>query len=58
MRERERERERDRVPTGDRKREGDRGFETGSRLCAVSTEPKAGLEPIEFKIMTCEEVGP
>ena len=35
-----------------RGREGDTESEAGSRLRAVSTEPNAGLEPMNFEIMT------
>ena len=42
MREGQRERERKRIP---------------SRLCAVSAEPNAGLEPTNHEIMTTAEVG-
>ena len=38
-------------------REGDTESEAGSRLWAVSTEPEAGLEPINCEIMTWAEVG-
>ena len=31
--------------------------EAGSRLCAVNTEPDAGLELTNFRIMTSAEVG-
>ena len=50
----ERERERHRVQAGvlDREREGDPESEAGSRLQAVSTEPDAGLEPMNHAIMT------
>ena len=37
--------------------EEDTGSETGSRLWAVSTEPDAGLELTNRKIMTWAEVG-
>ena len=37
---------------GGAEREGDTEFEAGSRLCAVSTEPDAGLEPMDREIMT------
>ena len=37
---------------GGAEREGDTDSETGSRLRAVSTEPDAGLEPMNRKIMT------
>ena len=33
-------------------REGDTEWEAGSRLRAVSTEPDAGLEPMDREIMT------
>ena len=33
-------------------REGDTKFKAGSRLCAVSTEPDAGLELMNYEIMT------
>ena len=33
-------------------REGDTEFEAGSRLRAVSTEPDAGLELMNWEIMT------
>ena len=35
----------------EREREGDTGSEVGSRLRAVSTEPDAGLELMDHKIM-------
>ena len=35
-----------------REREGDTESEAGSRLGAVSTEPDAGLELLNHKIMT------
>ena len=38
-------------------REGDTESETGFRLWAVSTEPDAGLELTDRKIMTWAEVG-
>ena len=38
-------------------REGDTEWEAGSRLWAVSTEPDAGLELKNYKIMTWAEVG-
>ena len=50
-RQRERERERRRV------REGDTESETSSRLWAVSTEPDAGLEPVNHEIMSWAQVG-
>ena len=37
---------------GGAEREGDTEPEAGSRLRAVSTEPDAGLELTNFKIMT------
>ena len=45
MRERERE-------LGEGQREGDAESEAGSRLSGVSTEPHAGLEPMNCEIMT------
>ncbi|XP_053075989.1 tRNA-uridine aminocarboxypropyltransferase 2 isoform X3 [Acinonyx jubatus] len=42
---------------GDRERGGVTDSEAGSRLRAVSTEPDAGLEPVNHEIMTCAEVG-
>ena len=33
-------------------KEGDTESEAGSRLCTVSTEPDAGLEPMNYRIMT------
>ena len=48
---REREREREREQGGGRER-GDTESEAGSRLQAVSTEPKAGLELMNREIMT------
>ena len=46
--------ERDRVRSGEgqREREGDRESEAGFWLQAVSTEPDAGLEPMNREIMT------
>ena len=44
--------ERDIVSRGGAEREGDTESETGSRLPAVSTEPNAGLEPMNREIMT------
>ena len=41
---------------GGAEREGDTESETGSRLWAVSTEPKVGLEPMDREIMTWAEV--
>ena len=37
---------------GGEEREGDTESEAGSRLLAVSTEPDAGLEPMDREIMT------
>ena len=37
---------------GRAEREGDAECEAGSRLCAVSTEPDAGLELANREIMT------
>ena len=37
---------------GEAEREGDTESEAGSRLRAVSTEPDAGLEPIDHEITT------
>ena len=37
---------------GGSKKEGDTESEAGSRLYAVSTEPKVGLEPMNCEIMT------
>ena len=48
--------ERDRAREG-AEREGDTELEAGSRLCAVSTEPDAGLELPNCKIMTRADVG-
>ena len=42
---------------GGAERQGDTESETGSRLQAVSTEPDAGLEPMNREIMTRAEVG-
>ena len=54
MREREggRERETEHEQGRGREREGDTESEAGSRLRAVSTEPDAGLEPMNCKIVT------
>ena len=38
-------------------REGDTESEAGSRLWAVNTEPEAGLELTDCRIMTWAEVG-
>ena len=48
--------ERDIAGVGDGQREGDTEPEAGSRLCAVSTEPDADLEPTDCEIMTQAEV--
>ena len=37
---------------GGAEREGDRGFKAGSRLCADSREPEAGLELRNREIVT------
>ena len=37
---------------GGAEREGATEYEAGSRLQAVSTEPDAGLEPMDHEIMT------
>ena len=37
---------------GGAEREGDTESETGSRLCTVSTEPDAVLEPTNCEILT------
>ena len=52
----EREWERQSVSRGGAEREGHTEFEAGSRLWAVSTEPDAGLEPVNREIMTWAEV--
>ena len=49
--------ERESTSRGGAEREGDTESETGSRLWAVSTEPDAGLEPTDCKIVTWAEVG-
>ena len=49
MTEREKEKEHER---GGAEREGDTESEADSRLCAVSTEPNVGLEPMDREIMT------
>ena len=41
---------------GGAEREGDTESEAGSRLRAVSTEPGAGLEPTNLKIMLSTDV--
>ena len=48
----EREKERQSTRGGGADREGNREPEAGSRLRAVSTEPDAGLKPMDCKIMT------
>ena len=53
----ERERQRQSVSGGGAERKGDTGSKAGSRLWVVSTEPKAGLEPMNCEIMTWAEVG-
>ena len=45
-------RDRDTVRAGEGQREMETESEAGSRLCAVSTEPDAGLELTDRKIMT------
>ena len=42
---------------GGAEREGDTESEAGSRLRVVSTEPDAGLEPMNHEIMTGTKVG-
>ena len=44
--------ERESTSRGGAEREGDTGSVAGSRLRAVSTEPNAGLELTDHKIMT------
>ena len=56
-RERESESARARANGGGAEREGDAESKAGSRLWAVSTEPKVGLEPTDCEIMTRDEVG-
>ena len=51
------ERQRQSASEGGAEREGDTECETGSGLRAVSTEPDAGLEPTDCKIMTGAKVG-
>ena len=46
------ERERVHMSQGGAEREGDRGFKAGSRLCADSREPEAGLELRNREIVT------
>ena len=43
---------------GGAEREGDAESEPGSRLGAVSTEPDAGLEPMNHEIMTLSATPP
>ena len=50
--------ERQSVSGGGAERQGDTESEAGSRLQAVSTEPNAGLEPMNPEIMTRAKVGP
>ena len=58
LREREKERDESLSPSGDgAEREGDTESEIGSRLWAVSTEPDAGLEPMNHEILTWAKVG-
>ena len=45
-------RESDSVSRGRAERDGDAESKAGARLCAVSTEPDLGLEPINYEIMT------
>ena len=45
------------VSGGGAEPEGDTESEAGSRLWAVSTEPDAGLEPINCETMSWAEVG-
>ena len=47
-----REREKERESRVEAEREGDPESEAGSRLCAVSREPDAGLKPTNREIMT------
>ena len=49
--------ERQSMSRGGAEREGDTESEAGSRLRALSTEPDAGLELTDRKIMTWAEVG-
>ena len=49
---RETERERQSVSGGGAEQEGDTESKAGSRLRTVSTEPNAGLEPMNCEIMT------
>ena len=48
--------ERDREQAGVGQRERETEFEAGSRLWAVSTEPHAGLEPMNHEIVTWVKV--
>ena len=50
--ERERDKERQSTTGGGTEKLGETEFEAGSRLPAVSTEPNAGLEFMNCKIMT------
>ena len=50
-------REKQSTGRGGAEREGDTESEAGSRLRAVGTEPDAGLEPTDCKIMTWAEGG-
>ena len=52
LRKRERETECKQGRSREREREGDTESQPGSRLRAVSTEPDAGLEPMNHEIMT------
>ena len=47
-----REKDRARAGEGQRERKEDTEFQAGSRLRAVSTEPDAGLEPMNCELMT------
>ena len=49
--------ERQSMSGGGAEREGDTEPEAGSRLWADSTEPDAGLEPTDRKLMTWADVG-
>ena len=42
---------------GEGQREGDAESKTGSRLWAVITDPDAGLQHMDYEIMTWVEVG-
>ena len=50
------ERERQHIKGGGADGKGDTESEAGSRLRAVSTEPDAGLEPMNCEIVTWAEV--